>query len=75
MKLAAVAPLLALPGTLGLAIRDHTAQITFTGAADAQFTQDFPADGSIVKISKLPYTTCFYLCKTSLSLTIKQPTP
>ncbi|OJJ03489.1 hypothetical protein ASPVEDRAFT_30003 [Aspergillus versicolor CBS 583.65] len=51
MKLSAVAPLLALPGTLGLAIRDNTAQITFTGAADAQFTQDFPADGSIVKIT------------------------
>lgn len=54
MKLTAIAPLLALPGTLGLAIRDHTAKITFIGAADAQFTQDFPQDGSIVEISKLP---------------------
>lgn len=57
MKYSAIAPLLALPGTLSLAIRDHAAQITFIGAADAQFTQDFPADGSIVKISKLP---CLY---------------
>ncbi|KAJ0424385.1 hypothetical protein BJY00DRAFT_276558 [Aspergillus carlsbadensis] len=52
MKLTSAAPLLVLfPGSLGLAIRDHIAQITFIGAADAQFTQDFPTDGSIVQIT------------------------
>ncbi|KAL2798470.1 hypothetical protein BJX66DRAFT_295758 [Aspergillus keveii] len=52
MKLALATPLIALfPGALSLAIRQNTAQITFIGAADAQFTQDFPTDGSIVQIT------------------------
>ncbi|KAL4778353.1 hypothetical protein BJX76DRAFT_366391 [Aspergillus varians] len=52
MKLASVLPLVAaLPGTLSLALRQNTVQITFIGAADAQFTQDFPEDGSTVKIT------------------------
>lgn len=54
MKLASVAPLIAIfPGTLGLALRQNTAHITFVGAGGAQFTQDFPEDGSTVQISKL----------------------
>jgi hypothetical protein len=58
MKLALATPLIALfPGALSLAIRQNTAQITFIGAADAQFTQDFPTDGSIVQISK--YNPCY----------------
>ncbi|KAI9932372.1 hypothetical protein MW887_009885 [Aspergillus wentii] len=33
--------------------RSQVAHITFIGAADAQFTQDFPADGSKVAISNV----------------------
>ncbi|OJJ04875.1 hypothetical protein ASPVEDRAFT_153196 [Aspergillus versicolor CBS 583.65] len=57
MKFSSVAPLLAaVPGTLGAALPLATrgqdaAQITFIGAADAQFTQDFPKDGSAVTIT------------------------
>ncbi|KAL2864301.1 uncharacterized protein BJX67DRAFT_361722 [Aspergillus lucknowensis] len=52
MRLASVAPIIAvLPCSLGLAIRQNTAQITFIGAGDAQFTQGFPTDGSIVQIT------------------------
>ncbi|RAK95958.1 uncharacterized protein BO80DRAFT_367574 [Aspergillus ibericus CBS 121593] len=52
MKLALL-PTLLSTSVLGLNIgRGHgNAQITFIGAAGAQFTQDFPIDGSTVKIT------------------------
>lgn len=61
MKFSSVAPLLAaVPGTLGAALPlaargQDAALITFIGAADAQFTQDFPKDGSAVTISTYHY--------------------
>jgi hypothetical protein len=52
MRLTSAASFIAiLPGALSLATRQNTAQITFIGAGDAQFTQDFPTDGSIVQIT------------------------
>ena len=32
--------------------RNQQVEITFIGAADAQFTQDIPTDGSVVSIGK-----------------------
>ena len=53
MKIALI-PTLMATSALGLNIGrgQNTAQVTFIGAADAQFTQDFPIDGSVVKISQ-----------------------
>ncbi|OOF95033.1 hypothetical protein ASPCADRAFT_208646 [Aspergillus carbonarius ITEM 5010] len=52
MKIALI-PTLMATSALGLNIGrgQNTAQVTFIGAADAQFTQDFPIDGSVVKIT------------------------
>lgn len=52
----ALLPALLSTSVLGLNIgrAQATAQVTFIGAAGAQFTQDFPTDGSNVKISKWP---------------------
>ena len=49
-------PALLSTSVLGLNIgrAQATAQVTFIGAAGAQFTQDFPTDGSNVKISMFP---------------------
>ncbi|GAT19444.1 similar to An07g00330 [Aspergillus luchuensis] len=48
-------PALLSTSVLGLNIgrAQATAQVTFVGAAGAQFTQDFPTDGSNVKISQV----------------------
>lgn len=35
--------------------RHDNVEIVFIGAADAQFTQSFPSDGSVVSISMLPF--------------------
>ncbi|GKZ32176.1 hypothetical protein AbraIFM66950_001356 [Aspergillus brasiliensis] len=53
MKLALL-PVLFSTSVLGLNIGrgQSTAQVTFIGAANAQFSQDFPTDGSTVKISE-----------------------
>ncbi|GKZ21792.1 hypothetical protein AbraIFM66951_008743 [Aspergillus brasiliensis] len=52
MKLALL-PVLFSTSVLGLNIGrgQSTAQVTFIGAANAQFSQDFPTDGSTVKIT------------------------
>lgn len=39
--------------------RNHEVEITFVGAADAQFTQSIPTDGSVVSIGMcfvIPYS-------------------
>ncbi|PYH28354.1 uncharacterized protein BO87DRAFT_371165 [Aspergillus neoniger CBS 115656] len=58
-------PALLSTSVLGLNIgRAHdTAKVTFIGAADAQFTQDFPTDGSNVKITN-PLSISHISCST-----------
>ena len=62
MKTFATTALLALMATLATAApvpQDYNgfrAQITFIGAADAQFTESVPADGSLFYISTSPFT-------------------
>lgn len=40
--------------------RDNQAEITFIGAADAQFTQSIPTDGSVVSISTSLVMSCIW---------------
>jgi antitoxin component of RelBE/YafQ-DinJ toxin-antitoxin module len=38
--------------------RNHQVEITFIGAADAQFAQNIPTDGSVVSIGKSLVMLC-----------------
>ncbi|KAL3259191.1 hypothetical protein ABHI18_005445 [Aspergillus niger] len=61
----ALLPALLSTSVLGLNIgrAQATAQVTFIGAAGAQFTQDFPTDGSNVKITN-PLSISHISCST-----------
>lgn len=40
--------------------RNHQVEITFVGAADAQFTQSIPTDGSVVSIGTFLIILCIW---------------
>jgi len=40
--------------------RNDGVEIVFLGAANAQFTQNFPSDGSVVSISMFPSNTIVF---------------
>jgi hypothetical protein len=64
MKTSAIISLLAaITTTWGspLKTRNDQVEITFIGAADAQFTQSFPSDGTVVSIGEhLFIRACFH---------------
>lgn len=62
MKASTVLGLFVAYGALASAIpvkqRNHQVEITFIGAADAQFSQNIPTDGSVVSIGKSLVMVC-----------------
>lgn len=60
MKASAILSLVAVAGLAcasPIKARHDSVEIVFLGAADAEFTQSFPADGSTVSISMSPSAT------------------
>jgi hypothetical protein len=63
MKTAAIICLLAAITTTSgspLKARNDQVEITFIGAADAQFTQSFPSDGTVVSIGENPFIRAYF---------------
>jgi hypothetical protein len=62
MKTSAIISLLAAITTTSgspLKTRNNQVEITFIGAANAQFTQSFPSDGTVASIGEHPFIRAY----------------